>query len=127
MARAQMAQDARRLAEQGREFDLSRADSNAHYDTDWQRQIQGSLLGTALGNISGMDSALYQTIFSDPTFYNDPAGASGLANYWTGQFGNLLGGQINGDFLSNFGINIPGMGGNTNQFDVNSQPLQGTP
>jgi hypothetical protein len=87
------------------------------------------LLGTALGNMSGMDSALYQHIFSDPTMLNDPAGASGLANYWTGQFGQLLGGQLSPEFLQQFGINIPGMGGGGgggNAFDVTSIQPPGT-
>ncbi len=131
MAREAAANDRARLTEQGREYDLTRGDSNAHYDTDWQHQIQGSLLGTALGNISGMDSTLYQTILNDPTMLNDPAGASGLANFWTGQFGDMLGGQLNNpNFLAGFGINIPGMGGTGgtggNPYDVNNiQPPGG--
>ena len=92
-----------RLAQEGDQFNRQFTREGEQYDTDWERQIQGALLGNQLGQQSGFNSLLYQTLFSDPSLWRDQEGASGFVNFFGNDFATHLDQQTQ-DLLAQYGL-----------------------
>jgi hypothetical protein len=92
-----------RLGEDARQFNNEFDRAGEWYDTDWDRQIQGAILGSQLGQQAGMNSLLYQTILGNPEYFRDQAGGSGAVNFWSEDFLSHLDQQTQ-DLLAQYGL-----------------------
>jgi hypothetical protein len=101
--RANMAQ----LAQQGSQWDQDFAREGEQYDTDWEREVQRAILGNQLGQQTGLNASLYNTIFSNPEYMRDPSGSSGMMNFWQNDFGGRIDSQLDA-ILAQLGITLPG-------------------
>jgi len=88
-ARLNFLSNQNRMEEDRRQFDMNfkQNQANREQDRNWQL-ADAETARKANGRAAIMNQAL-GTIFSDPSYWRDPEGASGMVNFFSTQFSNI--------------------------------------